>query len=140
MRRFLVLVALLAVTAGPATAGALAQQAKPEQKQDTKAVQDVAGKWLMTLELSMGTGTPTLELKQEAEKVTGTYTGRYGTFPLAGTVKARTFEFAVTMTAEDVTFTLAFFGEISEDGQTMRGSASMGELGEGTWSAKREKK
>jgi hypothetical protein len=29
----------------------------------------------------------TLELKQDGEKVTGTYTGRYGPFAVQGTVK-----------------------------------------------------
>jgi hypothetical protein len=140
MRRFLAFIAVSAITIGSSMAWGMPQQAKPEQKPEIKTAANVAGKWLMTLELPMGTGTPTLDLKQEAEKVTGTYTGSYGTFPLAGTVKERNFEFAVTMTAEDMTFTLAFSGVVSEDGQTMQGSASLGELGEGSWSAKREKK
>ena len=93
----------------------------------------------MTLEMSMGTGTPTLELKQDADKVTGTYTGRYGTFALEGKLKERAIEFSVTMTAEDQSFTITFTGEIAADGQTMKGTAAMGELGDATWSAKKEK-
>ena len=136
MKKLMVLVALLVVT------GALAAglpQTQQGQKPDPKDVPNIAGKWIMTLELSMGTGTPTLELKQEADKVTGTYTGRYGTAPLEGRLKGRAFEFAVQMSAEGQTFTLNFAGEVAADGQTMKGTANMGEIGDATWTAKRDK-
>ena len=48
------------------------QQAPPEKK----SVPSVAGKWIVTLEMSMGTATPALDLKQDGTKITGTYTGR----------------------------------------------------------------
>ena len=54
----------------------------------------------MTLELSIGTANPTLELKQDGEKITGTYTGRYGTSQLQGTLKGRALEFAFQIDAE----------------------------------------
>jgi hypothetical protein len=131
MRKLLVLLAALAVMAGLA---AQARQAKPEQKLN------VTGKWSMTLEMSMGTGTPALDLKQEGEKITGTYTGRYGTSALEGTLKERAIEFSVTMNAEGQSVTLSFGGEVSADGQTMKGQATLGELGDATWSAKKETK
>jgi hypothetical protein len=99
----------------------------------------VAGKWTMTLETSMGTGTPALELKQEGEKITGTYTGRYGTFALEGTIKGRAIEFAVTMSAEGQSVTVSFAGEVAEDGKSMKGTAVLDQLGEATWSAVKEK-
>jgi hypothetical protein len=136
MKKLLLLIACLMVT------GALAAglpQAKPEQKPDPKATPNIAGKWLMTLELSMGTGTPTLELKQDADKITGTYTGRYGTFPLEGHLKGRALDFAVQMSAEGQSFTMNFAGEVAADGQTMKGTAAMGEIGDATWTAKKEK-
>ena len=130
MRRLLAVVALLAVGAGQAISG---QQSKPE------ATANVAGKWAMTLEMSMGTGTPTLEVKQDGEKITGTYSGRYGTFALEGAIKGRAIEFAVTMSAEDQTVTMRFAGEVAADGQTMKGTAALADLGEATWTAKKEK-
>lgn len=99
----------------------------------------VAGKWAMTLETSMGTGTPALDLKQDGEKITGTYTGRYGTFALEGTIKGRAIEFAVTMSAEGQAVTINFTGEVAEDGRSMRGTAVLDQLGEATWSAVKEK-
>jgi hypothetical protein len=92
-----------------------------------------------SLEMSMGTGTPTLELKQDADKITGTYTGRYGTFQLEGKLKGRYIEFAFTMVAEDQSVEMSFAGEVAPDGQTMKGTAVLGELGDATWTAKREK-
>jgi hypothetical protein len=89
--------------------------------------------------MSMGTGTPALELKQDADKITGTYTGRYGTSALEGKLKESNIEFVVTMSAEGQSVTLTFTGEVAADGQSMKGTASMGELGDATWSAKKEK-
>jgi len=127
MRKFLVMAAVLTVITGPA------------RPQDAKATPNVAGKWNMTLEMSMGTGTPVLELKQDGEKITGTYTGRYGTFPLEGTLKGRAIEFWFTMTAEGQSVSMSFAGEVAADAQTMSGQATLGELGDATWSARKEK-
>lgn len=136
MRKFLVLVAALAVTGGLAVQS---QRAEAELKQEAKATPNVAGKWSMTLEMSMGTGTPVLDLKQDGEKISGTYTGRYGTFPLEGKLKEQAIEFWFTMNAEGQSVSMSFTGEVAADGQTMKGQATLGELGDATWSAKKEK-
>lgn len=137
MRKFLLVVIALAFTAG--LAAQAQQQGNQEQKPTNKAALNVTGKWNMTLEMSMGTGTPTLELKQDGEKITGTYTGRYGTFQLAGTLKERVIEFSFTMEAEGESVVMSFGGQVAEDGQTMKGNATLGELGDATWTAKKEK-
>ena len=112
------------------SAGLAAQQPAPKPV-------NIAGKWAMTLELSMGTASPALELKQDGEKVTGTYTGRYGTSPLAGTLKGRALEFTVKLNAEGQESTMSFAGEVAADGLTMRGSATIEGLGDASWSAKK---
>jgi hypothetical protein len=100
----------------------------------------VAGKWTMTINMDVGTATTALELKQDTEKLTGTYTGRYGSFAVTGTIKARAIEFWFEMGTDDQKATMSFAGEVAADGQTMKGTASMGEqLGEASWSAKRNK-
>lgn len=137
MRTCSVIVVALGLAVG--LAAPVPAQGKPEQKPDSKATQTVAGKWAMTLEMSMGTGTPTLDLKQDGEKITGTYTGRYGTFDLQGSVKERAIQFSFTMSAEGQSVTMSFTGEIAQDGQTMKGTAVLGEMGDATWTAKREK-
>ncbi len=108
------------------------------QGQKPQAALDVTGKWTMTLEMSMGTATPALVLKQEGETISGTYTGRYGTYELHGTLKDRAIAFSFVMGAEGQSVTMTFAGEVAADGQTMKGTADMGDMGEASWSAKRD--
>ena len=93
----------------------------------------VAGVWKFTVELEVGTGHPTVTLKQDGEKLTGTYDGRYGPSPLEGTVKENKIQFTVSMTAEGAAVTGAFSGVVEQDG--MSGSVVFDQAGEGTWSA-----
>jgi hypothetical protein len=137
MKTFSLLIAL-AVACPVGVATSMSPQGQPEQAQpDKKAAPSVAGKWIMTLEMSMGTATPSLDLKQDGAKVTGTYTGRYGTFALEGSLTDHTIAFSFTMEAEGQSVTMAFQGEVSADAQSMRGTATLGEMGEATWTAKR---
>ena len=80
-----------------------------------------------------------MDLKQDGEKITGTYTGRYGSFELKGTLKGRALEFTFTMNAEGTPTPMTFTGEVAADGQTMKGKATLGEMGEATWTAERPK-
>jgi hypothetical protein len=115
-------------------AAVLAAQESP------KAPPSVAGKWTLTLVTEAFTATPALELKQAGEKITGSYTsGRYGSFPLEGTLKGRAIEFAFTMNADGTMVAMSFKGEVAADGQTMKGKAELGDLGEATWTAERPK-
>ncbi len=136
MKLLTVMAVVLALGAG--LAAHTAQQAKPEQKPAAKAL-NVTGKWTMTLDMSMGTATPALDLKQDGEKISGTYTGRYGTFDLLGSLKDRAIQFTFTMTAEGQSVDMAFAGEVAEDGQTMKGTAVLGELGDAAWTAAKNK-
>ena len=123
-----------AIIAAAVAAGATQTQA-PAQKATT-----ITGKWTMSLEMQMGTAAPVLELVQDREKVTGTYTGRYGKFPLAGTLKGQVLEFAFKMDAEGTPVDMYFRGEVSADFQTMKGTAELAGMGEAAWTAKRAEK
>lgn len=143
MRSFTIALAVVLVSAAGVAvppAGAQTGQTPPKtppKPPPAKAI-NVTGRWAMTLEMSLGTGTPTLNLKQEGEKITGTYTGNYGTFELTGTIKERKLEFGFTMSAQGEDVYLSFGGEVAPDGQTMKGTAYLGdELGDATWTAKR---
>ena len=129
---------LLASFAVGLALAAAAAQAQTPTPTPAKAL-NIAGKWTMSLELSIGSATPTLELKQDGEKITGTYTGRYGTFPLQGTLKGRSLEFSFQMNAEGQDVTMSFSGEIAADAETMKGQATIEGLGDATWTAKRDK-
>ena len=117
----------------------MSPKGRPEQAPpDKKNVPNVAGKWAVTLEMSMGTATPALDLKQDGAKITGTYTGRYGTFELQGSLKGHVIVFSFTMSAEGQAVTMSFEGEVSSDAQSMKGTASLADMGDATWSAKRQ--
>ena len=95
----------------------------------------VAGTWNVSLELGAITGHPSIELKQDGEKITGTYRGRYGAAPIEGTVKEKEIAFSVTFNAEGQQTTGYFVGVV--DGDAMSGDVEFEGAGEGTWSAKR---
>ena len=98
----------------------------------------LTGKWTMTIEMQGGTASPALELAQNGEKITGTYTSaRYGKFALTGTIKERVLQFTFTMNAEGTEVQMTFKGEVAADFQSIKGDADMGGAGEARWYAKK---
>ena len=125
-----------AVACGILTAAVVAAAAQAPQA-PAKTV-SVAGKWAVTLETEAFTATSAIEFKQDGEKLTGTYTSqRYGPAPLAGTIKDRTLQFSFKLNAEGTEIQMAFSGEVAADGQTLKGKATIAEMGDATWSAKK---
>lgn len=98
---------------------------------------NVAGKWNVTLQLESITGHPVILLKQDGEKLTGTYEGRYGQSELKGSIKEKEIEFTVSIVAEGMQTQGVFAGKV--DGDTMSGEVSYEGAGDGTWSATRVK-
>jgi hypothetical protein len=97
----------------------------------------VDGRWNVLLQLESITGHPVLTLKQDGEKLSGTYEGRYGPSALQGEVKENRIAFVVTFNAEGTTTTGVFQGTV--DGSTMGGSVEFEGAGSGKWSAVRAK-
>jgi hypothetical protein len=92
----------------------------------------VSGKWVLDVKLGDGQGgQATLDLKEEGEKITGTYTGALGTVPVTGTLKGDQVEISLTSDAG----TVSYKGKVS--GDTMEGTCSYGQLGEGTFTGRR---
>jgi hypothetical protein len=117
------------------TAAALAAAAQTPAKAAA-----VTGKWTLTLETESFTATSALEFKQDGEKLAGTYTSsRYGAVPLQGTVKERAIEFSFKLNVEGSEVPMAYKGEVAADGLTMKGRALIAEMGEATWTAKKDK-
>jgi L-seryl-tRNA(Ser) seleniumtransferase len=96
---------------------------------------NIAGAWQFKVELSMGTAEPVVTFKQDGEKITGTYEGRYGTSDLEGTVKDNHVEFAVTFLIQGDPIVGAFAGTI--DGDRMSGQVEYEGAGDGQWTAVR---
>jgi len=97
---------------------------------------NVSGNWKLTIETPNGPGSPSLVLKQEGEKLTGTYKGRFGEAPLEGTVKGNEIKFTVKVNAQGQEFQIEYAGTVEDT--TMKGKVKFGEFGEGTFSGKKE--
>ena len=109
----------------------------PAQK---PAATTVTGKWNVTLEMEAGTASPTLDLTQQGEKLTGIYEGRYGKFPLTGTVKAGKIDFTFKMNAEGTDVVMTCTGQVASDFLAMKGVAHLDQMGDANWTAKRAEK
>jgi len=84
---------------------------------------DVSGTWQLTVETSQGSGTPTLILKQDGEKLTGTFTSQiFGEAKITGTVKANVIEFAFSGDAGGQTLQVNYKGTV-ESATAMKGTA-----------------
>lgn len=98
---------------------------------------DVAGTWAITVETAAGSGTPTLTLEQNAEKLTGTYSSQvFGEQKVTGTIKGNAITFTFTGAVEGNSITVTYTGTV--DGATMKGKVSLGDMGEGTFTAKKK--
>ena len=97
----------------------------------------VAGKWSAALQLEAINSKPTLNIKQDGEKLSGTYEGYYGASPLEGTIKEKEISFSVTFSIEGSKFIGTFTGTV--DGDTMGGRVEFEGAGSGTWTAARAK-
>lgn len=98
---------------------------------------DVTGTWFFTVELSAGSGAPTVELKQEGTKLTGKYSGTLGDVPLVGKLDGDAIELVGNAEASGTKLRLSYIGKLTS-ATTMEGKAIYGELGEGTFTAKKK--
>ncbi len=96
---------------------------------------DVSGAWDLTVETRHGTATPSMTLKQDGERISGTYHGRMGDTVLQGTVKGKSIQFSVRLKFRDQSFVVTYTGTV--DGASMKGTVQFGESSSGTWSARR---
>lgn len=122
-------------SAVPHKEGAPATAAAPQAASGGAA--NISGVWNFAVETQAGSGSPTFTFKQDGENLSGTYKGQFGEAPLTGTVKGADIKFTVKVNAQGQDLTINYTGKI--DGKdSMKGSASFGEMGEGTWTAKRK--
>lgn len=98
---------------------------------------DVTGTWYFAVELSVGSGSPTLVLKQEGNKVTGTYSGTLGEAPVKGNVDGDKVEIMFETETAGQKFKVTYTGTVKDD-KEMSGKVAYGEIGEGTFTAKKK--
>ncbi len=98
---------------------------------------DVTGTWFFTVELSAGSGAPTVELKQDGTKITGKYSGTLGDVPLVGKLDGDAIELVGNAEYSGEKLRLTYVGKLTS-ATTMEGKAIYGELGEGKFTAKKK--
>lgn len=133
LKRILGLAAVIAALASsPAIVSATDAPAK-----ESAAKVDVSGTWDAVVETPQGSGTPVFTLKQDGEKLTGTYKGQFGESNLTGTIKGNKVAFKFTVNAGEE-LKIEYSGEA--EGPTMKGTAKFGAYGEGTFTANKRQK
>ena len=101
---------------------------------------NVNGKWILTVMTEAGgTTMPTVTLKQEGEKLTGHYSSQsLGEADVTGTIKGQQIEFGFSAEVQGFALQVRYTGTV--DGNTMKGKISLGELGDGTFTGKKQQK
>ncbi len=93
---------------------------------------DVSGTWNAKVDLNGQGGTPTFVLKQDGDKLTGTYSGALGDAPLHGTIKGN--EIAFDFEGQGVGH-VHYAGKLDADGKKMEGTCDYGGQASGTFTA-----
>ena len=98
---------------------------------------NIAGIWNVNLRYSCGEGAQRFLLEQSANQVSGAHQGEIYDGSIKGTVHADQISFRSQMPLGWNTIHYHFSGSVG--GDSMNGTVTMGEYGEATWSATREK-
>lgn len=94
----------------------------------TLAGADVTGTWQMEVQTDQGSGSPTFVLRQQGEKLTGTYAGLLGKTEVRGTVKGDEMVIEFETDALGDKATVRYTGKLEGDSK-VAGKVSMGDFG-----------
>ena len=97
---------------------------------------DVTGTWIMAVETGAGSGSPTFDLVQKGEALSGSYKGLLGEAQVTGTVKGDEVTIEYKVEGQGQTLAVKYSGKT--DGKTMSGKVSLGQLGEGTFTGTKQ--
>jgi hypothetical protein len=96
----------------------------------------VSGVWALTLQTQRGPANPTLTLSQSGEALSGSYKGQIGEGSVSGTLQADAIDFTVKMSAMGRDFEIRYTGKV--EGDSMSGSVALGQLGNGSFTGKKQ--
>jgi hypothetical protein len=97
---------------------------------------DISGPWLFEVTTAAGSGTPAVTFNQSGETLTGQYSGQLGEAPLSGTLKGSALTFSFDIAVQDTKLHVVYTGTAAKD--ALKGTVTLGELGEGTFTARRK--
>jgi hypothetical protein len=138
-RRWIIAAALSALVTGAVGATArpaAARAATVDAITDAAATSltDVTGRWRFSVVTENGTGTPLVRLKQEGEKLTGTYeSNMLGTRDLEGSIKGDSLRFVL----KGGEVALTFIGVVV-DKDHLKGTVDFAGMGGASFTAVRE--
>ncbi len=97
---------------------------------------DVTGTWIMSVQTSAGSGSPTFVLVQKGDALSGSYRGQLGEAQVSGTVKGDEVTIEYKVDGQAGSLNVKYSGKT--DGKTMSGKVSLGQLGEGTFTGTKQ--
>jgi hypothetical protein len=114
------------------------EPAKPAKDTAPPAKTDMTGTWTLQVATETISASPTVNIKQDGEKLTGQYiSAQYGAFPLTGSIKDDKFELNVPMNIEGNSLAVYFGGTIDKD--SVKGTVAYGDFAQGTFTGTRKK-
>jgi hypothetical protein len=97
---------------------------------------DITGSWAMSVQTSLGAGSPTFVLKQQGKQVSGTYSGALGSSPVTGSVDGNKVRLTFQGSGGGQQGTVEYVGTV--DGTKMSGSVKLGSFGQGTFTGSKK--
>ena len=104
---------------------------------DAASTVDVSGTWAFEVQSAAGTGTPTMIFKQAGDKLSGSYSGQLGEAPLTGTLSGKNITFTIKVNVQGTDLSVVYTGTV-DTASAMKGTVTLGDLGEGTFTAKKK--
>jgi hypothetical protein len=99
---------------------------------------DLTGEWVFEVQTDQGSGSPTIILKQDGDKLTGKYKGQLGEGDITGTVSGKALKFSFSGNAQGTEFTVTYDGEI-ESSESVKGKVDLAGMASGTFTGKKKK-
>jgi hypothetical protein len=97
---------------------------------------DLTGTWVMQVDTAAGSGSPTFTFKQTGDTLAGTYEGTFGKADVKGEVKGNKATWSFSADAQGTQLNITYSGTVEKD--TIKGTVTLGELGDGTFTGKRK--
>jgi hypothetical protein len=97
---------------------------------------NISGAWQFEVTTAAGSGNPAVTFNQSGETLTGQYSGQLGEAPVTGTLKGSELSFSFDVAAQDTKLHVVYTGTATKD--ALKGTVTLGELGEGTFTARRK--
>lgn len=95
---------------------------------------NVKGNWEMSVETSVGSGSPEFDLKHvDQTTLSGTYKGQLGEAAVKGTIKGNKIHLEFDINGNLIEYDGTVYGD------SMKGSVKLGSMGEGTFTGVRKK-